>query len=197
MKRGRIILVIILVGIVSVPVLGFGYVAVGCSLKMRGLNAQTADIKHKIEQTNLAPAQNLDVYTNGDCLTGSGTGFQFTLDNPSGTPISIIKIVTAGLSSAGVPAPRDVSTPEYLSGQDGNASGGDTPIRQIKATYSTGDDYDTYSFTFELPEVITCTYGGLNSAVTCDGKEKDELLRHLLDTAEVSSVDVHGSVWKD
>lgn len=186
----------LLVSVLAFPVVGIGSLWVVCGLKMVSLDSQTSKIQNKIEQTKLPVSQSLRVNANGDCLTGSGTSFSFTLNNPQGSPNSIALQVVNKLNSIGVPAPKTINSPSYIGGHDGDISGGETPINQITVTYDVENNFDTYRFTYQLPEKIPCVVDMNRNAVLCNGVEMDVLLKQLLDTAQVTSVDVQGSVRK-
>lgn len=199
-KRRKIILIIgvVLVIVVGLPVYVMGSLFVslssGCSQKMTDLDKQTSDVKNKIDAIAL-PLTKTRVYTNGDCLTGSGTQFQFTVQKDFASPDLAKQEIVNAIKSVGIPALSDNTKPYYIYGKDDNVSGGATPINQIDVGYYI-NGYDSYDFTYQLKQKIPCLVIS-EEKVTCNGVEEKQLLSELLTSEPISSANFSGSVRSD
>lgn len=197
----KTIIKIVLIIVLCVPVIGIGLFALGigglgfaCNQKVTNLEKYASDVGNRLDSMAIDMSEK-SYGADGDCLTGSGAYFNFTVNKSYPSPMDAKKDIVTQASKVGLAAPQPTQEPQYLFARDDNFSGGNTSISKIEATYYL-ENKDSYEFLFELQEPIACEVSSYNQVI-CAGKPQDTLLQELLKTSPVKKITVRGSISSD
>lgn len=187
-----ILLMVILVAIPAFPVVAIGSLFVGCQVRMFNLEQKESKTRANLEKLGLQ-ATHQDVFVNGDCTTASGVGMNLEVVGNYPSLLAAKDDIFNKLNEAGVAAPSNSIEPKYILGKDGNRGGGATPISEIEVIYPSGSDFSAYTLLINLPQPIPCAVNELGSVI-CGGEDKDTLLKNIISTRPILSVEVSGGV---